>query len=621
MCDDGERESVPCGLNGRGDQSRTCANGRWPALSACEDPDVCVDRAEQSEPCGRNGAGRQTRSCSRGQWSVLSACADPDACVNGTEEPRACGLNQRGARTRSCLGGQWSALGPCVDPDVCTDGATASEACGAGGAGQRTRSCQAGRWAAWGQCQEHAVRCDPAGDAHCRTCTDALEANDRTVDAPAIGPGTIVDLTVCTDVDLRDYYRVDVAEATAFRVVASWAVPPIESRAEVAMVDATGHTIGNALFSRTDRRGYAQTSGVLPAAGTYYVRVTARQIEVAYELEVELDTLLLCGDRPEGPDCVDCSDRLDGNDSIAHAFPIEAGRAYGDLEVCFDTQDWFAVDVPVTSMVEARLQASVFTDSPSAWIHDAGGNALNPGGGGSGQGDYHTLPVRIVGPSTAFVEVRTYNDAVRYELTVVVEPEPVYQCDDGVDNDADGAVDADDRGCTGPGDDSEANAPNARPVCANGVDDDDDGLTDYPQDPECAAAGGLSEAHDCAEGALVVAVDETGSHAVSTLARADLLHAQCGGGNTGGEVVFAVRLGAATRVVAETTQASYDTVLSLRESCSDEASETACNDDIATGNRLSRLERVLPAGTHYVILDGYGGSMGDATVQFTLTPP
>ena len=66
------------------------------------------------------------------------------------------------------------------------------------------------------------------------------------------------------------------------------------------------------------------------------------------------------------------------------------------------------------------------------------------------------------------------------------------QCSNRIDDDADGRVDLFDLGCTGADDVSEANI-GAAPQCGNLADDDADGLTDYPRDPECAAAGDQCE--------------------------------------------------------------------------------------------------------------------------------
>ncbi|MBI5509945.1 MAG: thrombospondin type 3 repeat-containing protein [Deltaproteobacteria bacterium] len=66
------------------------------------------------------------------------------------------------------------------------------------------------------------------------------------------------------------------------------------------------------------------------------------------------------------------------------------------------------------------------------------------------------------------------------------------ECGDGIDNDADGRVDLEDPAC------QNLNDPSEQPECMDGLDNDADGLTDYPADPDCAAAGGASEMHvDC----------------------------------------------------------------------------------------------------------------------------
>ncbi len=60
------------------------------------------------------------------------------------------------------------------------------------------------------------------------------------------------------------------------------------------------------------------------------------------------------------------------------------------------------------------------------------------------------------------------------------------ECDDGVDNDFDGSIDSADLDCTN-GVDSEL------PACIDGGDNDFDGLTDYPDDPECSDPWGFAE--------------------------------------------------------------------------------------------------------------------------------
>ena len=65
-------------------------------------------------------------------------------------------------------------------------------------------------------------------------------------------------------------------------------------------------------------------------------------------------------------------------------------------------------------------------------------------------------------------------------------------CSNGLDDDADGHIDAADPGCASVGDTDELD-PTHPPRCADGIDQDQDGATDWPQDPGCRAAGADSE--------------------------------------------------------------------------------------------------------------------------------
>ncbi len=68
-------------------------------------------------------------------------------------------------------------------------------------------------------------------------------------------------------------------------------------------------------------------------------------------------------------------------------------------------------------------------------------------------------------------------------------------CNDGLDNDTDGAIDfPEDPGCLSPGDPSEQND------CQDGLDNDGDGDADHPADDGCVAPGDRTEQFDCADG-------------------------------------------------------------------------------------------------------------------------
>ncbi len=79
-----------------------------------------------------------------------------------------------------------------------------------------------------------------------------------------------------------------------------------------------------------------------------------------------------------------------------------------------------------------------------------------------------------------------------FKLSVEVERLPP-GCSDGVDNDEDGFLDAEDIGCAGPEDEDEADLEDPV-VCFDQIDNDDDGLVDFPFDPGCATKGAGDEA-------------------------------------------------------------------------------------------------------------------------------
>ncbi len=149
-CENGSTQTLACGLNGRGTQSRTCKANRWGEPTPCIDPDVCVDGSSESLSCGLNGRGTQSRTCVAGAWSSFGACIDPDVCVDGSSESLACGLNGRGTQSRTCTAGSWDAPTACTDPDVCIDGAEQQASCGI--LGTHSRQCTTGQWSDYGTC-------------------------------------------------------------------------------------------------------------------------------------------------------------------------------------------------------------------------------------------------------------------------------------------------------------------------------------------------------------------------------------------------------------------------------------------------------------------------------------
>jgi len=82
--------------------------------------------------------------------------------------------------------------------------------------------------------------------------------------------------------------------------------------------------------------------------------------------------------------------------------------------------------------------------------------------------------------------------------------EPTTQCNDGLDNDADGFIDLDDIGCEDASDNDESDGGSTGDgggddnphICENGIDDDGDGLVDFPADPGCESVADNDETDD-----------------------------------------------------------------------------------------------------------------------------
>ena len=196
-------------------------------------------------------------------------------------------------------------------------------------------------------------------------------------------------------------------------------------------------------------------------------------------------------------------------------------------------------------------------------------------------------------------------------------------CNDGVDSDGDGLVDAFDPGCINDFDNDETDDfdpadPAARPACSNGLDDDGDGLVDYPTDADCLAAGGRSEQPTCDRDVPITRMSEAGGRLTLTTAGRDQYVASCGN-PIGPEQVIALHLDHRADVSAVVENNSYDTVLFMRRACDDGGTEIACNDD-TNGVASAISVQGLEPGTYFIFLDGWSGAIGTCDVVVTVTP-
>lgn len=200
---------------------------------------------------------------------------------------------------------------------------------------------------------------------------------------------------------------------------------------------------------------------------------------------------------------------------------------------------------------------------------------------------------------------------------VVTVVSNIRACNNLIDDDLDELVDLDDPGCEQGLDNSE-NDPPELPECADGIDNDEDGAIDYPDDPNCEAAGDVDEALACALVDDVIAVPLAGGQFMfDTRDRENFYEANCAAGAAGGEAVYSLRLEQPRNVTVEITQATFDTALHMRTVCDDPATQVVCDDDGGAGT-LSRISRQLQPGEYFIFVDGFSNRSGTGTVQFTI---
>ncbi len=95
----------------------------------------------------------------------------------------------------------------------------------------------------------------------------------------------------------------------------------------------------------------------------------------------------------------------------------------------------------------------------------------------------------------------------------------------------------------------------------------------------------------------------------------------CGSGAASPDAAFRLTLAARRRVVLSTEGSAYDTVLHVHRDACVSGAELYCDDDGGAG-ATSLLDRVLDAGTYYVIVDGFGtASSGSYVLDVLVTDP
>ncbi|MGE0403721.1 MAG: hypothetical protein AB7T06_43845, partial [Kofleriaceae bacterium] len=190
-------------------------------------------------------------------------------------------------------------------------------------------------------------------------------------------------------------------------------------------------------------------------------------------------------------------------------------------------------------------------------------------------------------------------------------------CNNGMDDDSDGATDyPNDPGCDTPSDDDETD-PATAPVCANGADDDTDGLMDYPDDYGCSAASGTSEVFCSTETNPIEVITMNPMTGTTTGLTNNFASTTCIS-SSGEDKVLALRLPVpVASLTLDLSGSPFDTVMQLRGGAGACGAQIACADQGGTGDASKFTATNLAAGTYAVVIDGWSGEDGAYTLTTT----
>ena len=180
------------------------------------------------------------------------------------------------------------------------------------------------------------------------------------------------------------------------------------------------------------------------------------------------------------------------------------------------------------------------------------------------------------------------------------------QCFDGQDNNGDGKTDFPaDPGCTSFSDNTEATGcpGSSCPVCSDGVDNDGDGATDYPADGSCASASGSNEA--CTQSEPVGAITQPVTMGNTATAFND--YTPVCGSTTHSAPDQAFELTVPALATLSLNLVGFDTAHTLLDA-------TCGGTPIACSDPALMTRTNVPAGTYYVIVDGYSTASGPWTL-------
>jgi hypothetical protein len=152
--------------------------------------------------------------------------------------------------------------------------------------------------------------------------------------------------------------------------------------------------------------------------------------------------------------------------------------------------------------------------------------------------------------------------------------------------------------------------------CTDGVDNDCNGTTDCA-DPACARDPGCSPGNETCDLALTLPLP--GRVGGSTASARNDYTPPCASSNAP-DLVYLVRNPVRQTLVIDTNGSSYDTMLLVfRESCT--GTPVGCDDDSGDGLNSLVILPDAPAGTYYIVVDGWASSRGAFQLSVGTAPP
>ncbi len=198
------------------------------------------------------------------------------------------------------------------------------------------------------------------------------------------------------------------------------------------------------------------------------------------------------------------------------------------------------------------------------------------------------------------------------------------ECNDGIDNNSDGRMDYPaDPGCVDTSDDTETTVcPGAScPVCADGIDNDVDGAIDYPNDTSCVSASGTSEGCMQTEAIGTITQPQTMGTTVGATNDYRPVAGTVNGHTCSTTATHSAPDVAYQIVLPETTTLNIDITF---PGTSFDSSHTLLNSTCGGAPVDCRDAPTmpftnLPAGTYYLVVDGYSTASGAFTVNVSGT--